>query len=115
MIKTLRKYSILWIILVFASQAGLSVNPVDTLQVFYKDTTLNAFLDRAITYQQRADSFYELSIKWRKEIMRMDDPVERTALQRRIADAEDSTGVYREMAGVYFAYVNSRLPVEKAN
>ena len=113
MFKSLRKYSIIWIILVFGSLTGLSADPADTLQVFYQDSTLNAFLAQAITYQQQADSFYELSINWRKEIMKMDDPAELTALQRRIADAEDSTGVYREMAGVYFAYVNSRLPVEK--
>jgi hypothetical protein len=113
MFKSLRKYSIFWIILVFGSLTDLSADPADTLQVFYQDSTLNAFLDQAITYQQQADSFYELSINWRKEIMKMDDPPERTALQRRIAAAEDSTGIYREMASVYFAYVNSRLPVEK--
>ena len=113
MFKSLRKYSIFWIILVFGSLTGLSADPADTLQVFYQDSTLNAFLAQAITYQQQADSFYELSINWRKEIMKMDDPAERTALQRRIAAAEDSTGIYREMASVYFAYVNSRLPVEK--
>ena len=110
---TIRRYGLLCIILFLCSQDGLSTSPADTTQVFYEDKTLNGFLDRAIIYQQKADSLNELSIEWRKEIMKMDDPAERTALQRRIAVAEDSTGIYREMASVYFAYVNSRLPVEK--
>jgi hypothetical protein len=110
---THKRYSLLWIILLLCSQDGLYAIPADTTQVFYEDKTLNGFLDRAITYQQRADSLYELSIEWRKEVMKMDDPAERIALQRRIAEAEDSTGIYREMARVHFAYMNSRLPVEK--
>lgn len=110
---TIRRYGLLWIILFLCSQDGLSTSPADTTQVFYEDKTLNGFLDRAIIYQQKADSLNELSIEWRKEIMKMDDPAQRTALQRRIAGAEDSTGIYREMARVHFAYMNSRLPVEK--
>ena len=113
MFKTIRRYGLLWIILFLCSQDGLSTSPADTTQVFYEDKTLNGFLDRAIIYQQKADSLNELSIEWRKEIMKMDDPAQRTALQRRIAGAEDSTGIYREMARVHFAYMNSRLPVEK--
>ena len=110
---THKRYSLLWIILLLYSQDGLYAIPADTTHVFYEDKTLNGFLDRAITYQQRADSLYELSNEWRKEVMKMDDPAERIALQRRIAEAEDSTGIYREMARVHFAYMNSRLPVEK--
>jgi len=64
-------------------------------------------------YQQKADSLHELSIEWRKEIMIMDDPAERKALQRRTAEAEDSIGIFREMARVHFTYMNSRLPLEK--
>lgn len=113
MFKILYRYCWLWIFMVLCAQAGLSANPADTSQVFYEDKTLNGFLDRAIMYQQKADSINELSIKWRKEILRMDDPAERTALQIRIALAEDSTGIYREMARVHFVYMNSTLPVEK--
>jgi hypothetical protein len=110
---THKRYSLLWIILLLCSQDGLSANTADTTQVFYEDKTLNGFLDKAIIYQQKADLLNNLSIEWRKEVMKMDDPAERTALQRRIAVAEDSTGIYREMARVHFAYMNSRLPVEK--
>jgi hypothetical protein len=113
MFKTLRRYGLLRIGLVLFTQAGLCANPADSAQVFYKDKTFNGFLDRAVTYQQRADSLYELSIEWRKEVMKMDDPALRTALQKRIAEAEDSTGIYREMARVHFAYMNGMLPVEK--
>jgi hypothetical protein len=113
MFKTLGKYGWLCIILALCSQAVISAVPADTTQIFYQDRTLNGFLDRAITYQQRADSLHDLYIEWRKEIMKMDDPVGRAALQKRIAAAEDSTLIYREMARVHFAYLNSRLPVEK--
>jgi hypothetical protein len=65
-------------------------------------------------YQQKADSLNELSIQWRKSIMKMYDPAERSALRKKIAEAGDSTDVYREMARVHFAYLNGRLPVEKS-
>ncbi len=95
------------------SQAGLLANSPDTTQVLYEDRTFNGFLDRAIIYQQKADSLYSLSIEWRKEVLKTDDPARRTALQRMIVEAEDSTEIFREMAMVHFAYMNSRLPVEK--
>lgn len=104
---------VLVMFLILCLQDGLSVIPVDTVKVFYKDKAFNGFLNKAIRYQQKADSLNELSIEWRKEIMRMDDPAERTALQRRITKAEDSTVIYREMARVHFAYMNGRLPDEK--
>ena len=113
MFKTLRRYGLFWIILVLCSKAGLSRAPADTTQIFYEDRTLNGFLDRAIIYQQKADSLYELSIEWRKKVMKTDDPAERSALQKRIAEAEDSTGIYEERARTHFAYMNSRLPVKK--
>jgi hypothetical protein len=113
MFKKHRKYVLIWIILFVCLQDSLSANPADTAQVFYKDKTFNSFLDRAIMYQQKADSLNELSVLWRKEIMKMYDPAKRAALQRKIAEAEDSTDVYREMARVHFAYLNGRLPVEK--
>ncbi len=113
MFKTLGKYGWFCIILILCSQDAISGIAADTTQIFYEDRTLNGFLDRAITYQQRADSLQELSIEWRKEIMKMDDPAGRAALQKRIAAVEDSTLIYREMARVHFAYLNSRLPVEK--
>lgn len=97
----------------FCIQAAISANPADTSLVFYKNQTLNGFLDRAISFQQKADSLKKLSVEWRKDILRMDDPAERTALQRRIALAEDSTGIYMEMARLHFAYVNGMLPLEK--
>ena len=86
MFKTLRRYGLCWIILVLCSKAGLSSIPADTTQIFYEDRTLNGFLDRAIVYQQKADSLYELSIKWRKNVMKTDDPAERSALRKRIAE-----------------------------
>lgn len=101
------------IILILCLQDGLAANPVDTVRVFYKDEAFNDFLSKAIRYQQKADSLNELSIEWRKEILKMDDPAERDDLQRRIARAEDSTVVYREMARVHFAYMNGRLPADK--
>jgi hypothetical protein len=113
MFKILWRSGLLWIILFFYSQTGLFASLPDTTQIFYEDKTFNGFLDKAIKYQQRADSLHELSTEWRKEIMKMDDPAERTALQKRIVEAEDSTGIYREMARVHFAYMNSMLPVEK--
>ena len=113
MFVTFKRYGLLLIVLFLCSQEGSSTNPADTTEVFYEDKTLNGFLDRAIVYQQKADSLYELSIEWRKNVMKTDDPAERSALQKRIAEAEDSTGIYKEMARVHFAYMNSRLPVEK--
>jgi hypothetical protein len=113
MFKTLGRYTLICIILILYSRAGLSKSLADTVQVFYEDRTLNGFLDRAIIYQQKADSLNELSIEWRKKVMKSDDPAERSALQKRIAEAEDSTGIYKEMARTHFAYMNSRLPVKK--
>jgi hypothetical protein len=109
----IRKYGFLWISLFLCSQAGLFANLPDTTQVFYEDMTFNGFLDKAIIYQQRADSLRELSIEWRKKVLKMDDPAMRTALQKRIVEAEDSAEIYREMARIHFAYMNGRLPVEK--
>ena len=111
--KTAVRTSILKMFLILCLQVGLSANPVDTVRVFYKDEAFNGFLNKAIRYQQKADSLNELSIEWRREILKMDDPAEREALQRRIARAEDSTVAYREMARVHFAYMNGRLPAEK--
>ena len=112
-VKIFKRYSFPWIILFLCSQAGLMANSPDTTQVLYKDKTFNGFLDRAIMYQQKADSLYSLSIEWRKEVMKADVPSERTALQKRIVKAEDSTEIFREMARVHFAYMNGMLPVEK--
>jgi hypothetical protein len=112
-VKIFKRYSFPWIILFLYSQAGLMANSPDTTQVLYKDKTFNGFLDRAIMYQQKADSLYALSIEWRKEVMKTDVPSERTALQKRILKAEDSTEIYREMARVHFAYMNGMHPVEK--
>lgn len=102
-----------WTILLLFAQAVLWADPTDTTQVFYEDQTFNRFLDKAITYQQRADSLYELTVAWRKEVKEIYDPARRTALQKRILEAEDSTEIYREMAGIHFAYMNSRFPVDK--
>ncbi len=106
-------YGFLWMILFFYYQAGLFAISPDTTQLFYQDMTFNGFLDKAILYQQRADSLRELSVAWRKETMKMDDPARRTALQKRIVQAEDSAEIYQEMARLHFAYMNDRLPVER--
>ncbi len=106
-------YSFLWLILFICPDPLLYAASPDSTLVFYKDMTFNSFLDRAISYQQKADSLYELSIEWRKEAMKMDDPALRDALQKKIIQAEDSTDIYREMARVHFAYLNTSLPREK--
>jgi hypothetical protein len=85
----------------------------DTTALLPENRAFNGFLDQAIRYQQKADSLYSRSLAWRKEVNRMDDPAERAALQQRIVEAEDSTKIYREMAGIYFSYANSLIPVEK--
>jgi hypothetical protein len=113
MLQIFKKYGFLWTMVLLFSQAGLMANTPDTTQVLYQDKTFNGFLDRAIIYQQKADSLYALTIEWRKEVMKTDVPSERTALQKRILKAEDSTEIYREMASIHFAYLNGMLPVEK--
>jgi hypothetical protein len=109
----LKRSILLWFILTLCPLAGLRANQQDTIPVFYEDRTFNGFLDKAIWYQHKADSFYALSFEWRKELHWMYDPAMRSALQKRIMEAEDSIGIYREMARIHFSYMNSRLPEEK--
>ena len=68
-----------------------------------EDPYYNRQLDRAIECQRKADSFYHLSVEWRKMASRMDDPLERGRLQGRIVIIEDSMQVYRERADHHFA------------
>jgi hypothetical protein len=75
---------------------------VDSTLNRLSDPTFNQTLDQAIMYQHRADSLRHLSIEWRKEAGRMDDPVERGRLQKRIEQVEDSMSWFGNLADEQF-------------
>jgi hypothetical protein len=66
------------------------------------DEDYNLQLDRAIRWQEEADSLYHVSIFLRKQAARMDDPLEKGRLQVIITGLEDSLKVYRERADSFF-------------
>lgn len=113
MIHSLLKYSLILCILTSPPHTGLCTGQQDTTGVFYENKTFNGFLDKAILYQQKADSLYTLSVEWRKELRNVYVPAGRMNLQKRITEAEDSIKIYREMAGTHFAYANGMIPFEK--
>lgn len=113
MIHSLLTYSLNLCILSGLAKAGLCKAQPDTTGLFYENKTFNGFLDKAILYQQKADSFYTLGVEWRKELRKGYVQAGRANLQKRIAEAEDSAKIYREMAGIHFAYVNGMIPFEK--
>jgi hypothetical protein len=67
------------------------------------DSNYNMLLDRAIHWQNRADSLYHLSVQWRKEAGSMIDPLEKGRLQSRIVIVEDSLAVFRARADSSFS------------
>ena len=71
-----------------------------------EDQEYNLQLDRAIDWQQKADSLYHISVQWRKQAAGMDDPLERGRLQGKILAIEDSMNVFRERADSCFAGLN---------
>jgi hypothetical protein len=89
-------------------------NPLlpDSLWIYLKSQAFNRTLDRAIAYQKKADSLNRVSIQWRKEAARMDDPITRGRLQKRIETVEDSVAMLRMLADEYFAIMNAGMPGE---
>ena len=71
-----------------------------------EDKEYNRQLDMAIEWQEMADSMYHISVAWRKQADKMDDPLERGILQQRILIIEDSIQVYRGRAERHFAYLD---------
>ncbi len=82
----------------------------DTILIFLNELTYNRMLDQAIRYQHRADSLHRLSIEWRKEAARMDDPLLRGRLQRTIVETEDSVEIYNMLANEHFHYLSVSIP-----
>ena len=84
------------LISLFLIWQGASAGFRDTLSGPVPDTIhpytpeFNRLLDRAIHLQHRADSLRRLTIEWRKTADKMDDPVSRGRLQKKIMQAEDS-------------------------
>jgi hypothetical protein len=74
--------------------------------------TYNRMLDKAIRYQEKADSLGRISIAWRKQAAEMIDPVLRGRLQGRIEKLEDSVGMYSMLADEHFNYLLNSLPEE---
>lgn len=84
----------------------------DSTMIRLNDLAFNRVLDRAIDYQQRADSLHGLSVEWRKEAAGMDDPALRGKLQRNILQVEDSVEMYRALAKEHFEFLNASIPEE---
>ncbi len=105
----------------WSANPGSSQGVSDTLHpkdVQKKDSTLllldspefNKNLDQAILYQEQADNLNRQSIEMRKEAARIDDPIERGQLQKKIILVEDSVQVLRTMANEQFLILNESLP-----
>ncbi len=73
---------------------------------FLQSVEYNQQLDRAIEYQQKADSLYHLSVAWRLKANRMDDPLERGRLQGQIEAVEDSMAACSSLAEHYFGLLD---------
>jgi hypothetical protein len=86
---------------------------IDSTLIYLMGTTFNHMLDQAINYQRKADSLQRLSVEWRKNAARMDDPVSRGRLQKRIVQIEDSVTILTNLADEHFSYLNAGIP-EKA-
>lgn len=82
----------------------------DSTLLFLNSPDFNSKLDRAIHYQGLADSLHRLSIEWRKEAAKMDDPVLRGRLQHKIMDIEDSVLVLRSLANEEFRMLSESIP-----
>lgn len=101
-----------FILMCFTSVLIAKAYPDDSTMVLLNDLTFNRMLDRAIDYQHKADSLRRLSIEWRKEAAKMDDPTLRGRLQRRIILLEDSVEIYMALADEHFEFLNAGLPGE---
>ena len=86
----------------------------DSIMKHLDSPTFNRMLDRAILYQNRADSLERLAIEWRKEAAGMEDPLARGRLQGRIVRIEDSVNIYSILADEHFNYLNASIPEEAA-
>ena len=113
-VKIFKRYGFFWIILILYSQAWLvwQIRRIPRRSCMKIEPSMVFLTGRSFISRRRIRCI-ALSIEWRKEVLKTDDPARRTALQRMIVEAEDSTEIFREMAMVHFAYMNSRLPVEK--
>ncbi|MFC2116117.1 SPOR domain-containing protein [Bacteroidota bacterium] len=74
----------------------------DSTMILLNDSAFNRMLDRAIDHQKKADSLQRLSVEWRKEAAKMDDPILRGGLQKKTVILEDSLKLYQELANEYF-------------
>jgi len=91
-----------------------NMDPVaDSTLIYLMGTTFNRMLDQAIDYQRKADSLQRLSVEWRKQAARMDDPVSRGRIQKQIVQIEDSVAIFTNLANEHFSYLNAGIP-EKA-
>jgi hypothetical protein len=90
--------------------AAVSDPLADSLVRIITGEPYNRVLDHAILLQKKSDSLLRLSIEWRKEAARMDDPIQRGRLQKRIEIVEDSLEIYRHLADEKFAALNAMLP-----
>jgi len=89
-----------------AEPAALS----DSTMIYLESAEFNRILDKAILYQNRADSLYRISIEMRKEAARMDDPVSRGQYQKKIIRIEDSVLVLRSLANEQFLILAEGMP-----
>lgn len=104
------------LISLFLIWQGASAGFRDTLSGPVPDTIhpytpeFNRLLDRAIHLQHRADSLRRLTIEWRKTADKMDDPVSRGRLQKKIMQAEDSVRSYQMLADKQWRSLSSQVP-----
>jgi len=83
---------------------------IDSTLVYLQGTIFNRMLDQAIDYQRKADSLQRLSVEWRNQAARMDNPVNRGRLQKRIVQIEDSVVIFTNLANEHFSYLNAGIP-----
>jgi hypothetical protein len=97
---------------------GASAGFRDTLSGSFPDTIhsytpeFNRLLDRVIHLQHRADSLHRLTIEWRKTAEKMDDPVSRGRLQKKIMQAEDSVRSYQMLADKQWRSLSAQVPAD---
>ncbi len=89
--------------LLFMIWTGVHDAHAQLVQNLAEDQDYNLNLDRALEWQQKADSSFHVSVEWRKQADKMDDPLERGRLQQKIMIIEDSIQIYWDRADRYFA------------
>lgn len=103
----------------FTIRTGISAGIQDTLTAWgtppdtitrLNSPAFNLMLDGAIRYQHQADSLHRLTIEWRKAAVKMDDPVSRGRLQKKIIQAEDSVGIFQMLANEQWHLLSSEIP-----